>query len=72
MKKVIVVTGGGGFIGHHLTRRLLERSKVLVLDNFVRGSSSRLKSLASDDLIVKGAILDLVSVKIILESIPPL
>ena len=53
MKKVIAITGGGGFIGHHLTKRLLERSKVLVIDNFVRGSSSRLRTLACDDLIVK-------------------
>jgi UDP-glucose 4-epimerase len=37
MKKVLI-TGGAGFIGYHLTKRLLkERVEVVIADNFVRG-----------------------------------
>ncbi len=38
-----LVTGGGGFIGHHLVRRLLaDDHEVRVLDNFATGSRTRL------------------------------
>jgi UDP-glucose 4-epimerase len=41
-----LVTGGGGFIGHHLARRLLEDGyEVRVLDNFSSGRRERLHGL---------------------------
>jgi nucleoside-diphosphate-sugar epimerase len=41
-----LVTGGGGFIGHHLTRRLVrEGYKVRVLDNFATGRRERLQDM---------------------------
>jgi UDP-glucose 4-epimerase len=41
-----LVTGGGGFIGHHLTRRLVrEGYKVRVLDNFATGRRERLQEM---------------------------
>lgn len=41
-----LVTGGGGFIGHHLARRLAESGDgVRVLDNFSTGSRERLAGL---------------------------
>jgi UDP-N-acetylglucosamine/UDP-N-acetyl-alpha-D-glucosaminouronate 4-epimerase len=40
----VLVTGGGGFIGHHLSRRLLDDGcEVCVLDNFATGRRERLK-----------------------------
>ncbi len=37
--RVFLVTGGGGFIGSHLTARLLaDGARVRVLDNFSTGS----------------------------------
>lgn len=40
MAKPILVTGGAGFIGLHLVRRLIEEgAEVVVLDNFQRGQS---------------------------------
>lgn len=39
----ILITGGAGFLGSHLTKRLLnEGHKVTVIDNFVTGSKSNL------------------------------
>jgi dTDP-glucose 4,6-dehydratase len=50
----VVVTGGAGFIGSHLTEALLARgNKVVVIDNFITGSRKNLEHLQnSKDLLV--------------------
>ena len=52
MKNVAVVTGGAGFIGHHLVNSLCKDTTVVVLDNYVRGVASRLKDIG-ENLILK-------------------
>lgn len=48
MKKILV-TGGAGFLGSHLTEKLLkEGSEVLVVDNYFTGSKSNLSHLMSN------------------------
>ena len=45
----ILITGGAGFLGSHLTERLLkDKNEVLVVDNFFTGSKQNLKHLLSD------------------------
>jgi UDP-glucuronate decarboxylase len=45
-RRRIMVTGGAGFIGSHLTRRLLdEGQEVLVVDNFYSGSRGNLSDV---------------------------
>lgn len=39
MKKILI-TGGAGFLGYHLSKRLLKNNKVIVLDNLITGSKS--------------------------------
>src|ERR1700712_4070128 len=42
----VLVTGGAGFIGSHLVRRLLERDNdVLIVDNFYSGQRSNIAEL---------------------------
>jgi UDP-glucuronate decarboxylase len=48
-KKTILVTGGAGFIGSHLCRRLLnENHYVICLDNLFTGSLENIESLKND------------------------
>ncbi len=54
-----LVTGGAGFIGHHLVGLLLERGHdVVVLDDFSTGSRERLDAYAGRLQIVEGSVLD--------------
>ena len=49
MSKKILVTGGAGFIGSHLCKRLLEEgNQVICLDNFFTGSKNNIKNLFSN------------------------
>ena len=48
--KTILVTGGAGFIGSHLCKRLLnENNKVICLDNLFTGSLKNIDSLKSNN-----------------------
>ena len=45
----ILITGGAGFIGSHLCKRLLEdKHKVYCLDNYITGSKDTIKYLLLD------------------------
>ncbi len=49
MKKILV-TGGAGFIGSHLSKRLIkDGNKVIVIDNFLTGSKDNLKDLEGNE-----------------------
>jgi UDP-glucose 4-epimerase len=55
----VLVTGGAGFIGHHLVRGLIAQGdEVRVLDDFSTGDMARLDPLRTRLTIVKGSILD--------------
>lgn len=59
--KNVIVTGGMGFIGSHLTEKLLEENKVTVIDNESTGKIENIKHLLSNEnlTIIKGSIVDL-------------
>lgn len=55
-----LVTGGAGFIGSHLARRLLlDGHRVRVLDNFSTGSRDNLDGLLADIELIEGDLRDL-------------
>ncbi len=50
VRKLVVVTGGAGFIGSHLCDRLIrEGFKVICLDNFITGKLENIKHLLQDN-----------------------
>ena len=50
MKKILI-TGGAGFIGSHLSKKLLnEGNEVICLDNFFTGSKKNILELLSNPL----------------------
>lgn len=49
-KPISVVTGGAGFLGSHLTDRLLaEGHRVIGIDNFITGSAANIEHLAGNE-----------------------
>src|SRR5882757_1135090 len=47
---ISVVTGGAGFLGSHLTDRLLaEGHRVIAIDNFITGSTANIEHLAGNE-----------------------
>jgi UDP-glucose 4-epimerase len=55
--ETVLVTGGGGFIGSHLVKRLLAAGySVRVLDNFATGSRSNLADVESEIELLEGDI----------------
>ena len=52
-----IVTGGGGFIGSHLTEKLIKLGhKVIVIDNFSVGRRNNLKSIKKNIKIINADI----------------
>ena len=59
MKKAYLITGGCGFLGSALVRRMVQAGyKVRVLDNQFRGSAARLADIAGEFEFVSGDIRD--------------
>lgn len=54
-KKNILVIGGAGFIGSNLVERLLEKHKVICIDNFITGNSANIQEFLQypDFVLVK-------------------
>ena len=73
MTSVFLVTGGAGFIGSHVTARLLaDGGRVRVLDNFSTGSLANLSfadAYPSDLEIVHGDVRDLEAVERVMEGV---
>ncbi len=49
-KKIILITGGSGFLGRHLCSKLLENpnNKIICLDNFITGKESNIEEFKSN------------------------
>jgi len=60
--KIVLVTGGAGFIGSHIAEKALEldAEKVIVLDNLIFGSLSKIQNMRNNKRFefVKGDVTD--------------
>ncbi|AYV32360.1 NAD dependent epimerase/dehydratase family protein (plasmid) [Streptomyces sp. ADI95-16] len=57
----VLVTGGAGFIGHHLVRTLMERpetGRITVADDYSTGTPDNLAGLTADVEVREGSVLD--------------
>ena len=55
-----LVTGGAGFIGSHLTKKLVEEGNdITIIDNLNTGKEKNLESIKNKIDFVKGSILDI-------------
>ena len=59
----VLVIGGAGFVGSHIVDQLLDEPvrKIVVLDNFVRGTAANLENAKRDDRVevVEGSVADM-------------
>ncbi|HEV7565352.1 MAG TPA: NAD-dependent epimerase/dehydratase family protein [Microbacteriaceae bacterium] len=62
-KSSILVIGGAGFVGSHIVDQLLDEpvAKIVVLDNFVRGTKKNLENAVRDERVevVDGSVTDI-------------
>ena len=42
MRKKILITGGAGFLGRHLCKKLLPNNQVICVDNFLTGKKKNI------------------------------
>ena len=50
INKTILVTGGCGFIGSHICKKLLnENNKIICIDNLITGSVKNISSLINEN-----------------------
>jgi UDP-glucose 4-epimerase len=55
----VLVTGGMGFIGSHLTEKLVELGhKVTIIDNISHGNQENIESVAKEVILLEGDMLD--------------
>ena len=50
MKKKILITGGAGYIGSHISEKLLENHHVRILDNLSTGFKNNIDAIKKDNL----------------------
>jgi len=66
----VLVTGGAGFIGSHITDRLIElKTHVRVIDDFSEGKEENLQHLMDKIELIRGDIRDLNLVKRITKDV---